>query len=114
MERLDKLSTALGPNGANTNGAFSDLLDTAAANLKGNGKDLNSTVGRLAQLAGTLDDSGNIRPDAVIYAADRMPWVTLPEGIPHFAETYDPAELLPPERFSRLQALVQRHAAGEG
>jgi virulence factor Mce-like protein len=54
---LDKLSTALGPNGANKNGAFSDLLDTAAANLKGNGKDLNSTVGRLAQLAGTLDDS---------------------------------------------------------
>ncbi|GAB3374383.1 MCE family protein [Amycolatopsis echigonensis] len=54
---LDKLSTALGPNGANKNGAFSDLLDTAAANLKGNGKDLNSTVSRLAELAGTLDDS---------------------------------------------------------
>ncbi|GAA1021405.1 MULTISPECIES: MCE family protein [Amycolatopsis] len=54
---LDKLSTALGPNGANKNGAFSDLLDTAAANLKGNGKDLNSTVTRLADLAGTLDDS---------------------------------------------------------
>ncbi|WP_409465930.1 MCE family protein [Amycolatopsis sp. GA6-003] len=54
---LDKLSTALGPNGANKNGAFSDLLDTAAANLKGNGKDLNSTVTRLAELAGTLDDS---------------------------------------------------------
>ncbi|WP_020657830.1 MCE family protein [Amycolatopsis benzoatilytica] len=54
---LDKLSTALGPNGANKNGAFSDLLDTAAANLKGNGKNLNSTVGRLADLAGTLDDS---------------------------------------------------------
>ncbi|WP_116202104.1 MCE family protein [Amycolatopsis circi] len=54
---LDKLSTALGPNGANKNGALSDLLDTAAANLKGNGKDLNSTVSRLADLAGTLDDS---------------------------------------------------------
>ncbi|MET7996290.1 MCE family protein [Amycolatopsis sp. NPDC005232] len=54
---LDKLSTALGPNGANKNGALSDVLDTAAANLKGNGSDLNSTVGRLADLAGTLDDS---------------------------------------------------------
>ncbi|WP_033293357.1 MCE family protein [Amycolatopsis jejuensis] len=54
---LDKLSTALGPNGANKNGALSDVLDTAAANLKGNGKTLNSTVGRLAELAGTLDDS---------------------------------------------------------
>jgi phospholipid/cholesterol/gamma-HCH transport system substrate-binding protein len=54
---LDKLSTALGPDGANSSGALSDVLDTAARALKGNGADLNSTVGRLADLAGTLDDS---------------------------------------------------------
>lgn len=54
---LDKLSTALGPNGANKNGALSGVLDTAAANLKGNGANLNSTVGRLADLAKTLDGS---------------------------------------------------------
>jgi hypothetical protein len=63
---------------------------------------------------GTLDDPGSVRPDAVIFAADRMPWVTLPEGIPQFAETYDPAQLLPPERFARLKALMERHAAGAG
>jgi virulence factor Mce-like protein len=54
---LDKLSTALGPNGANKNGALSGVLDTAAANLKGNGAALNSTVGQLSDLAKTLDGS---------------------------------------------------------
>ncbi|MEQ0564568.1 MCE family protein [Amycolatopsis sp. NEAU-NG30] len=54
---LDKLSTALGPNGANKNGALSGVLDTAANTLKGNGTALNSTVGRLAELAKTLDGS---------------------------------------------------------
>ncbi|MET8996981.1 MCE family protein [Amycolatopsis sp. NPDC004169] len=54
---LDKLSTALGPNGANSGGALSGVLDTAANTLKGNGTSLNSTVGQLAQLAKTLDGS---------------------------------------------------------
>ncbi|MEV6442269.1 MCE family protein [Amycolatopsis sp. NPDC051716] len=54
---LDKLSTALGPNGANKDGALSGVLDTAANTLKGNGASLNSTVGQLADLAKTLDGS---------------------------------------------------------
>ena len=54
---LDKLSTALGPNGANKDGALSGVLDTAANTLQGNGASLNSTVGQLAQLAKTLDGS---------------------------------------------------------
>lgn len=54
---LDKLSTALGPNGANKDGALSGVLDAAANTLKGNGSSLNSTVGQLADLAKTLDGS---------------------------------------------------------
>jgi phospholipid/cholesterol/gamma-HCH transport system substrate-binding protein len=54
---LDKLSTALGPNGANKDGALSGVLDTAAKTLDGNGTALNSTVGQLAGLAKTLDGS---------------------------------------------------------
>jgi phospholipid/cholesterol/gamma-HCH transport system substrate-binding protein len=54
---LDKLSTSLGPNGANSGGALSGVLDTAAANLDGNGKNLNTTVTKLSELAKTLDDS---------------------------------------------------------
>lgn len=61
--------------------------------------------------AGTLDDPAAVRPDAAIFVADRMPWVTLPEGIPQFETTYNPAELLPPERFQRLAALIERAKA---
>ncbi len=61
--------------------------------------------------AGTLDDPGAVTPDAAIFVADRMPWVTLPEGIPHFETSYNPAELLPPERWQRLAALIERAKA---
>ncbi|MDT7728951.1 MAG: phospholipid/cholesterol/gamma-HCH transport system substrate-binding protein [Actinomycetota bacterium] len=54
---LNELSTGLGPDGANQNGALSGVLDTAAANLDGNGQNLNTTVTRLSELAGTLDGS---------------------------------------------------------
>jgi hypothetical protein len=37
-----------------------------------------------------------------------MPWVALPEDIPAFDRYYNPAELLPPDRFDRLVALVRR------
>lgn len=63
---------------------------------------------------GTLDQSGTIRPDAVIFTGDKMPWTALPDDIPRFETTYNPAELLPPERFARLKALIERRAAGEG
>lgn len=64
--------------------------------------------------AGTLDQPGAVRPDAAIFVADRMPWVTLPEGIPHFEANYAPADLLPPERFARLTALIERRKAMQG
>jgi virulence factor Mce-like protein len=54
---LNELSTGLGPDGANQNGALSGVLDTAAANLDGNGQNLNTTVTRLSELARTLDGS---------------------------------------------------------
>jgi len=62
---------------------------------------------------GTLDDPGAVRPDAVVFAAEKMPWVALPEGIPAFAAYYNPAELLPPERFARLLALVEMKKAAD-
>ena len=65
----------------------------------------------LALRVGTLDDPGSMTPDAVIFVADKMPWVALPEGIPNFAATYKPSELLPPERFARLLAVVKKNAA---
>ncbi|MBB5851969.1 MCE family protein [Amycolatopsis umgeniensis] len=54
---LDTLAKALGPNGANADGALSDLLRTGAKNLQGNGKPFNESVRNFADLARTL--SGN-------------------------------------------------------
>jgi virulence factor Mce-like protein len=51
---LDELSNALGPTGANKNGALSDLLDTGAANLDGNGEALNRTLTGFSQAVETL------------------------------------------------------------
>jgi virulence factor Mce-like protein len=51
---LDELSTALGPTGANQNGALSDLIDTGAANLDGNGEALNRTLAGFSQAVETL------------------------------------------------------------
>jgi virulence factor Mce-like protein len=51
---LDELSTALGPSGANQNGALSDLVDVGAANLDGNGEALNRTLTGFSQAVETL------------------------------------------------------------
>jgi phospholipid/cholesterol/gamma-HCH transport system substrate-binding protein len=54
---LNDLLTALGPGGANADGALSELLSTGAANLRRNGSAFNENVRNFAELARTL--SGN-------------------------------------------------------
>ncbi|MFC0115091.1 MCE family protein [Kibdelosporangium aridum] len=54
---LNRVSTTLGPNGANKNGALSDLLDTLAKNLEGNGQATHDTIKQLGQAARTLSGS---------------------------------------------------------
>ena len=56
---LNKVTTALGPNGANSSGALSNLLNTLAANLGGNGQNLHDTITQLSDLATTLDTNKN-------------------------------------------------------
>ena len=56
-ESLNKVAKSLGPKGANKNGALSDVLDSAANTLDGNGKNLNKSVRRLAELSETLEKS---------------------------------------------------------
>ncbi|MGH8860782.1 MAG: MCE family protein [Jatrophihabitantaceae bacterium] len=51
---LSRLSTALGPNGANKTGALSRLVNVSAANLQGNGTNLGNSVTKLAAAARTL------------------------------------------------------------
>jgi virulence factor Mce-like protein len=54
---LDELSSALGPTGANKNGALSDLVDVGAANLQGNGEALNRTLTGFSKAVETLADN---------------------------------------------------------
>ncbi|MDT7552983.1 MAG: phospholipid/cholesterol/gamma-HCH transport system substrate-binding protein, partial [Pseudonocardiales bacterium] len=52
-----QLAQALGPNGANKNGAVSDVLTVGARNLDGNGQAVNDTIRGLGDLSGTLSGS---------------------------------------------------------
>jgi phospholipid/cholesterol/gamma-HCH transport system substrate-binding protein len=54
---LEKLSNDLGPNGVNKNGALSDVINTGAANLAGNGADFNQMITDLGQATRTLSGS---------------------------------------------------------
>ncbi len=56
-QSLDDLTVALGPNGANSKGALTDLLETTAANFGGQGAKFHQTIQDFSQLTGTLDDN---------------------------------------------------------
>lgn len=53
-QSLNDLSVALGPKGANDQGALSRLLDVSAANLNGQGAKLNQTITDVSKLSQTL------------------------------------------------------------
>jgi virulence factor Mce-like protein len=58
---LNELAAALGPSGANSHGALSNLIKTGAANLAGNGGYLNSMLTQYSGLSRALGGSaGNI------------------------------------------------------
>ncbi|MFC5804635.1 MCE family protein [Streptomyces formicae] len=56
---ITELSTALGPDGANADGALAGLIDTGAANLKGNGKAIGDSIEEFGKAARTLDGSSD-------------------------------------------------------
>lgn len=51
---LDELAVALGPEGANSDGALTRMLETGAANLDGQGENLGETVENLSLAVDTL------------------------------------------------------------
>lgn len=60
FRNLDQMNNALGPNGANANGALARLVDVSAKNLAGNGEVLNGAVKQfsaaISALAGSRTD----------------------------------------------------------
>ena len=56
-QSIDDLTVALGPQGANKEGALTRLLDSTARNYAGQGDRVNQTIENLGKLTGTLDDN---------------------------------------------------------
>lgn len=52
---IDDLTVALGPDGANSKGALSDLLEVTAKNFGGQGAQFHQTIKDFSKLSGTLD-----------------------------------------------------------
>jgi hypothetical protein len=54
---------------------------------------------------GTLDDPAQMPPDVHIFTRSKLPWVTLPEGVPAFDIYYETKKLWPAESLERRRAL---------
>lgn len=54
---INDLSAALGPEGANKDGALTDFVNTGAENLEGNGEALGDSITQLSAAGRTLSDS---------------------------------------------------------
>jgi hypothetical protein len=55
---------------------------------------------------GTLDDPAAIPPNVHIYVRSKLPWVTLPEGVPSFEAYYDSRKLWPAASLRRRRAIL--------
>lgn len=56
--------------------------------------------------AGTLDDPAGVAPDVHIFTRSKLPWVTLPAGVPAFDVYYDTRKLWPAASLERLDAAI--------
>ena len=54
---------------------------------------------------GTLDDSAALAPDVHIYVRSKLPWITLPAGIPAFDAYYDSKTVWPAASLERRRAI---------
>lgn len=67
-----------------------------------------STYGGRPQIrfvrAGALDNAAALSPDVHIYIRSKLPWVTLPDGVPAFEAYYDAKKLWPADSLARRAA----------
>lgn len=67
-----------------------------------------STYGGRPQIrfvrVGTLDNAAALSPDVHIYIRSKLPWVTLPAGVPAFEAYYDSKKLWPADSLARRAA----------
>jgi phospholipid/cholesterol/gamma-HCH transport system substrate-binding protein len=56
-QSIDDLTVALGPDGANSKGALTNLLDSTARNFAGQGDQFHKTIENLGKFTGTLENN---------------------------------------------------------
>ncbi len=56
-QSIDDLTVALGPDGANSKGALTNLLDSTAKNFAGQGDQFRTTIENLGKFTGTLENN---------------------------------------------------------
>lgn len=54
---------------------------------------------------GTLDDPAALPPSVHIYTRSKLPWITLPAGVPAFEAYYDSKQLWPAASLDRRRAI---------
>ena len=57
---------------------------------------------------GTLDTPAALPPDVHIYTRSKLPWVSLPAGVPAFEAYYDSAALWPAASLARRAAVFAK------
>jgi hypothetical protein len=57
---------------------------------------------------GTLDEPASLSPDVHIYTRSKVPWVTLPAGVPAFEAYYDSKKVWPAESLERRSAVFAK------
>ena len=55
---------------------------------------------------GTLDAPSALTPDVHIFTRSKLPWVTLPEGVPAFEVYYESKKLWPAASLERRRAIL--------
>ena len=55
---------------------------------------------------GTLENPAALPPDIHIYIRSKLPWITLPEGVPAFEAYYDSSKVWPAESLARRRAIL--------
>ena len=56
---------------------------------------------------GTLDQPTVVMPDVHIYVRSKLPWVSLPAGVPAFEAYYDARKLWPAASLERRRAVLR-------
>jgi hypothetical protein len=62
---------------------------------------------------GTLDEPSSVEPDVHIFTKSKVPWVSLPEGVPAFDVYYDSKKLWPAASLDRMDAIKALRAERE-